>query len=304
MEISQEQLRKLLELAETDSSIEIDSIQPVDITKALVSIERKLNFFNTNINFSSANRNQSVLIVDDLELSIYQLTQLLKKIGITPSVARNKDEAIAELRKKTFNYVLIDLFLPDSKDGFELIEEAVRLRNSGHQDFHILIISGTDDKSLIDNCYKLGIDGYIAKDLMWHTEILKYINSTSKKADNDNFNKYVINSNIVSYTIKKFNTEKIFSELLFDINSSVLGSQPNVILNLEHINIFDLDNSFIFAEIYKTCVNNNGNFAIINPSERVKEALSFAYLDGIIPVFSSIEGAVEYINSKKDSVSS
>lgn len=298
MEITGEQLQKIMELAGIESVIEPENIQSVDISKALVAIERKLNFFNTNINFEANNRSQSVLIVDDLELSIYQLTQLLKKIGIKPSVARNKDEAIAEMLKKNFNYVLIDLFLPDSKDGIELIKEAVRLKNSYQQDFHILIISGTDDKALIDSCYKLGIDGYIAKDTMWHTEILKYINSTSKKDDSNDFSKYAINGNIVSYTIKKFNNQKIFSELLADINASVLGGQPNIILNLEQINLFDSDNSFIFAEIYKVCVNNNGIFVIINPSDKVKEALSFAYLDGIIPILYSVESAVDFISSK------
>lgn len=298
MEITKEQLQKLMELAVSDSNIDMDNIESIDISKALVAIERKLNFFSTNINFDLNNKNQTVLIVDDLELSIYQLTQLLKKIGITPSVARNKDEAIAEMHRKTFNYVLIDLFLPDSKDGFELIEEAVRLKNAHQQNFHILIISGTDDKSLIDHCYKLGIDGYIAKDAMWHTEILKYINTTSKKSESSDFSKFIINNNIASYTIKKFNNKKIFSELLADINSSILDGQPNIILNLEHINLFDMDNSYVFAEIYKACVNNKGIFIIINPSEKIKEALVFAYLDGIIPILSSVESAVEFINKK------
>lgn len=299
MEISNEQLRKLMELAGIESIIDSEALQSVDISKALVAIERRLNFFNTNINFEVSNRNQNVLIVDDLELSIYQLTQLLKKIGIKPSVARNKDEAIAEMLKKTFNYVLIDLFLPDSKDGIELVKEAVRLKNVNQQNFHILVISGTDDKTLIESCYKLGIDGYIAKDEKWHTEILKYINSTSKKDDSSDFSKYVINDTVASYTIKKFNNQKIFAELLADVNASVLGGQPNIILNLENINLFDLDNSFIFAEIYKTCVNNNGIFVIINPSDKVKEALSFAYLDGIIPILYSVESAVDFICRKK-----
>lgn len=298
MDITREQLRKLLELAGLDKEIDSGDMQSVDISKALVAIERRLNFFNTSVNMEVSNRNQNVLIVDDLELSIYQLTQLLKKIGIKPSVARNKDEALAEMLKKTFNYVLIDLFLPDSKDGIELVKEAVRLRNANQQNFHILIISGTDDKALIDSCYKLGIDGYIAKNATWHTEILKYINSTSKKDDSGDFSKYVINDNIASYTIKRFNNEKIFSDTLADINASVLGGQPNIILNLEQVNLFDLDNSYVFAEIYKTCVNNNGAFVIINPSSKVREALSFAYLDGIIPILYSVESAVDFIANK------
>lgn len=298
MEITKEQLQKIMELANPENDESIDDVTSVDISRALVSIERKLNFFNTNINFDLNQNNKNVLIVDDLELSIYQLNQLLKKIGITPSVARNKDEAIAEMMKKSFNYVLIDLFLPDSKDGFELISEAVKIRNNNKNDFHILVISGTDDKLLIDNCYKLGADGYIAKSEMWHTDILKYINTTSQRTDNPDFSKYVINSDIASYIIKRFNSKKVFEELLVDINSSILAGQQNILLNLEQVSLFDPDNAYILAEIYKTCAGNNGLLAMVNPSERIKEALSFAYLDGIIPLFYSVESAVDYISQK------
>lgn len=298
MEITQEQLLKLMELADSEAEYEVDELSSVDITKALVAIERKLNFFNTSINFDNENSNKNVLIVDDLELSIYQLNQLLKRIGITPSVARNKDEAIAELRKKTFNYVLIDLFLPDSKDGFELIEEAVNIRNTNNLNYHILIMSGTDDKSLIDNCYKLGADAYVAKGESWHNDVMKYISSTSQRNDSQDFSKYLINSNIASYIVKRFNSKKIFDELYADINASIMAGQENVILNMEQISLFDPDNAYFFAEIYKVCAGHKGVFAIVNPSERIKEALSFAYLDGIIPLFYSVEGAVDYIAQK------
>ncbi len=298
MEISKEQLQKLMELADSESDINVDSLSSVDISKALVSIERKLNFFNTNINFDSDLSNKNVLIVDDLELSIYQLNQLLKRIGITPSVARNKDEALAELRKKTFNYVLIDLFLPDSKDGFDLISEAVNIRKNNQEDFHIIIMSGTDDKSLIDNCYKLGADSYIAKSAMWHNDILKYISSRSQRTDSQDFSKYTINKDISSYIVKRFNSKKVFDELMADINASILAGQGNIILNLEQINIFDPDNAYFFAEIYKVCAGNKSVFVLVNPSERIKEAISFAYLDGIIPLFNSVESAVDYIVQK------
>ncbi len=297
MNISNEQLIKLMELAGKNDIQEIESITSLDVSKALVEIERKLNFFDTNINFNPETNSRNVLIVDDLELSIYQLNQLLKKIGITPSVARNKDEAMAEMMKKSFDYVLIDLFLPDSNDGLELIQEAVNLRDSHKQNFRILIMSGTDDKVLVDKCYKLGIDGYIAKTEMWHTDILKYINTTAHR-DNQDFSKYTINNDVTSYIIKRFNTKSTFNELLVDVNSSILAGQPNVILNLELVNVFDADNAYIFAEIYKACAGSKGTFALVTPSEKIKEALSFAYLDGIIPVFPSVESALDYINKK------
>ena len=72
----------------------------------------------------------NILIVDDLELSIYQFNQLLKKVGIVPTVARNKIEALAELKKKKFDYIVVDLFLPDAEDGIELIDECIKPREA------------------------------------------------------------------------------------------------------------------------------------------------------------------------------
>ena len=299
MDITNAQVQKIIELASLENELDMENITQLDISKALVSIEQKLNFFGTNINFDNQKDVQNILIVDDLELSIYQLNQLLKKIGVTPSVARNKEEALGELRKKSFNFILIDLFLPDSKDGIALIEEAVKLRSENQPDLNILIMSGTDDKSLIDECYRIGADGYIAKSEMWHTEILKYLNSAMKRKDNQEFSKSVEGKNIISYSVSKLNSKKLFDDLIVDINSSVLAGYKNVLLNLEQVSTFDPDNAYVFAEIYKICAGNSGLFAMVNPSDKIKDALSFAYLDGIIPLFYSIESAVKYVESKK-----
>ena len=63
----------------------------------------------------------------------------MKKIGIKAFVARDKQEATAEMKKRKYNYVLVDLFLPDSEDGLEVIEEAIKLKNEGRQNFKIIV---------------------------------------------------------------------------------------------------------------------------------------------------------------------
>ena len=76
MEITNEQLTKLFELA----GMEYDEIYmtPEFISKALVEIERKLNFFE--LGPSSKQRVQTkVLIADDLELSYINLLNFLIK---------------------------------------------------------------------------------------------------------------------------------------------------------------------------------------------------------------------------------
>lgn len=300
MELSKEQINKIMELADK-TNIDLNQVTSLDISKALIEIERKLNFFDVDVSFKSDSKN--VLIVDDLELSLYHLNQLMKKIGIKTFVARDKEEAQAEIIRHNFDYLLLDLFLPDCEDGLALIKEAVKIKDSGKQNYKIIVVSGSDDKHLIDECYKLGVDGYVPKTENWHTDILKYINTVNECCDSNNtFNKNIVSFDIISYKLKKFNDKKIFDDLMADINVSILDGRPNVLLNLEKVLVFDQDNTYFFAEIYKSCQNAGGSFMLLKPSEKIKEALSCAYLEGIIPVFHNTAEAEEYVSKLKDSI--
>jgi len=141
MQINNEQLNKLFELSGLD--VDITTAVEDDINKALILIERKMASAFGDAMTVPAEFN--ILIVDDLELSIYQFNQLLKKVGIVPTVARTKVEALAELKKKRFDFIVVDLFLPDAEDGLSLIEECIQLRELRKTN-KIIVMSGTDDK--------------------------------------------------------------------------------------------------------------------------------------------------------------
>ena len=66
MNLTKEQISKIMELANRNEEINIEEVTELDISKALVEIERKLNFFDVEVNFNAENKN--ILIVDDLEL--------------------------------------------------------------------------------------------------------------------------------------------------------------------------------------------------------------------------------------------
>lgn len=292
MEINNEQLSKLLDLA--DIKIELQDVVVEDINKALIAIERKINSFATETVSIPAEFN--ILIVDDLELSIFQFNQLLKKIGITPTVARTKDEALAELKKKRFDYIVVDLFLPDAEDGLELIEESVKLREAKLTN-KIIVMSGTDDKELIEKCYKAGIDEFVAKSNNWHDQILKFITNTLSPKEHEDFFRYSINENICCYTLNKFNTKKHIDMILKDVTTSVYTGYNNIIFNMENIKIFDEENTTIFTEIYKLCDTKGGKFSMVKISDAVKNALQDAFLDEVIPVYNSVDVAVSKLVS-------
>ncbi len=299
MNITDEQLNKLFELASMQDKLNGKEITAGDISEALIAIERKIYSFSAEIKIDSL-ADKKILIADDLELSIYQLSTVLKRIGINPRIARHKEEALSELQKAQFDCVIIDLFIPDSSDGLDLIQAAVKRREEIGSAGKIVVISGTDDTSLIDKCYETGADFYIQKDKDWHTKLLKYL-STSFQADkNVAFTKYVINNNIVAYTLNRFNESKVFESIIQNINSAIYTGIKHVLFDLRKITNFDSDNAYIFADIYKTCAENGGKFVLVNPSMEIKEALSTAYLEDIIPYETSVEGAVSKILSTEN----
>ncbi len=294
MNISEEQVNKIFELASMDYKKSLENISEKDISEALIAIERKIYSFSSGVKVDTL-ENKRILIADDLELSIYQLSTVLKRIGITPSVARHKDEALKEMQKTHFDCVIFDLFMPDSSDGFDLIEAAVNKRKENNLDFKIVVISGTDDSALIEHSYELGADFYIQKDANWHSKLLKFISTSFQIDKNTAFTRYTINNDIASYIIKRFNETKVFDELIKNINTSIYTGIKHVLFDLKEITAFDNDNVYIFADIYKICAENGGKFVIVNPSLKVREALSFAYLEDVIPYKNSIEDAVSLI---------
>ena len=90
MELTREQISKLFELAGMD--IEYSIANSNDITKALVSLEDKISCLSDVSDVKASD--SKVLIVDDMELSTYQLSSLLKKVGVIPVVSRNKEDAL------------------------------------------------------------------------------------------------------------------------------------------------------------------------------------------------------------------
>lgn len=298
MNITEEQLNKLLELASMENKIKSGEITSNDISEALIEIERKIYSFSSGVKVDSL-EDKRILIADDLELSIYQLSTVLKKIGIVPNVARHKDEAIAELQKSRFDCVIVDLFMPDSSDGLDLIKMAVQRKSELNDCCKIVVISGTDDTALIDSCYELGADFYIQKDKDWHSKLLKYLSSSFQSDKNISYTRFVINNNIVSYIVKRFNEQKVFDSIIKNINSSMYTGLKNVLFDLKEITTFDTDNAYVFADIYKICAENGGKLVLINPSINIKEALSFAYLEDVIPYTSSVEEAVALIQKEE-----
>ncbi|MBE7707269.1 MAG: response regulator [Cyanobacteria bacterium SIG27] len=294
IKITQEQFDNLIKLSNIEIAADTQEDTHDLISRALIGIERRLNYFNSPLSFFTAEVT-NVLIVDDTELSIFQLSVMLEKIGMNVYVARNKEEAYAEFKKKNFDFLVMDLYLPDYQDGFELIKEANRIKNEEGKDFKIIAISGTDNPQIVQEAYKLEIDEFISKAPQWHEKVLKFISNSTNKITNEEFTRYYINDNICSLTLYKVNNEKYVDKIVKEVNANVLTGKHNIIFNMEHIKIFSDSYANLFSESYKTISSKDGMLILINPCDDVIKALEFVFLSDTIQVFNSTEEAVEYI---------
>ena len=292
--LTQEQFDNLIKLSNIEIAADTQENTEDLISRAIIGIERKLNYFNTPLSFFTAEVT-NVLIVDDTELSIFQLSVMLEKIGMNVYVARSKEEAYAEFKKKNFDFLVLDLYLPDYTDGFELIKEANRIKNEEGKDFKILAISGTDNPQIIQEVYKLEIDEFISKAPQWHEKVLKFISNTTNRITNEEFTRYYINDNICSLTLYKVNNEKYVDKIIKEVNANVLTGKQNIIFNMEHIKIFSDTYANLFSEAYKTISSKEGMLILIKPCEDVLKALEYVFLADTIQVFENIEEAIEYV---------
>ncbi len=292
--ISREQFDNLLKLSDIEIAADTQEDPKELVSRALISLERKLNFFNYPLSFFTAEIT-NVLIVDDTELSIFQLTTMLQKIGMNVYVARSKEEALAEFKKKSFDFLILDLYLPDYKDGFDLIKEANRIKNEENRDFKIVAISGTDNPQVVQEAYKLEIDEFIPKAPQWHELVLKFISNSTNKISNEEYTRYYVNDNICALTLYKVNNEKYIDKIIKEVNANVLTGKQNIIFNMEHIKIFSDSFANLFSEVYKATSLKDGMFILVKPCEDVVKALEFVFLSDAIQTFNTMEEAVEFI---------
>ena len=100
-----------------------------------------------------------VLIVDDEPNIVLSLEFLMKQQGYETRVARDGDEALAEVERFRPDLVLLDVMLP-RRDGFEVSQ---RLRADGWSDLKILMLTAKGRDVEIEKGLALGADGYVTK---------------------------------------------------------------------------------------------------------------------------------------------
>jgi DNA-binding response OmpR family regulator len=100
-----------------------------------------------------------VLIVDDEPNIVLSLEFLMQQRGYETRVARDGDEALAEVERFRPDLVLLDVMLP-RRDGFEVCQ---RLRAEGWSELKIVMLTAKGRDVEIEKGLALGADGYVTK---------------------------------------------------------------------------------------------------------------------------------------------
>ncbi|MDB5273584.1 MAG: multi-sensor hybrid histidine kinase [Chitinophagaceae bacterium] len=104
--------------------------------------------------------NKNVLIVDDDERNTFALGSYLESLNMNVIMAANGEDAIAVLKKKTIDIILLDMMMP-VMDGYEtlaILKEEEQLK-------HIPVIAVTAKAMVGDKerCLKAGAWDYLSK---------------------------------------------------------------------------------------------------------------------------------------------
>lgn len=112
-----------------------------------------------------------ILIVDDLGIITYQLSVILKRAGYLPVSSKEIYDAIEKYKRSSFDFVIMDLFIPTEREGFILLEELKKIDAMRHEESVIAIMSASTRKDYKQMCQKKGAAFYVEKQDDWQKEL-------------------------------------------------------------------------------------------------------------------------------------
>ena len=130
----------------------------------------------------------AILVVDDLGVITYQLKVLLSKFELDVDCSQEIYDAVNKYKKRKYNYVVMDLFIPTEREGFILLTELRKLAASFEEKTVIGVITASSRKEIEQQCRSRGADFFLEKNNEWQTKLFSimdgYINA-DKEPDDD-----------------------------------------------------------------------------------------------------------------------
>lgn len=112
-----------------------------------------------------------VLIIDDLGTITYQLSTIFKRAGYLPITSKEIYDAVDKFKRSTYDYVVMDLFIPTEREGFILLEELKKISAARKETAIFAIMSASTRKEHKQNCERRGAAFYVEKVGDWQREL-------------------------------------------------------------------------------------------------------------------------------------
>lgn len=102
---------------------------------------------------------ESILIVDDVEEQQGIAKQILRKLGYSVDAVSSGEEAVAYMKEKSIDLLVLDMIMDPGMDGLETYKEIIKL----HPGQKALIVSGFSETARVREAQRLGAGTYVRK---------------------------------------------------------------------------------------------------------------------------------------------
>ena len=122
----------------------------------------------------------SVLVVEDNAINIAVAKGFLKKLGVSPDIAKNGKECLDLFKNTNYDVILMDCHMP-IMDGFEASEIINRKFAGKKWKPKIVAVTASVMKTDIERCFAAGMDDFIPKPLSLEAlqQILQSVNKNA-----------------------------------------------------------------------------------------------------------------------------
>lgn len=174
--------KQLINIVDTLKELNNNAKKPI-FSKALSPTEEE---FEDN----NAASGPAILVVDDLGVITYQLKVLLSRFEYDIDCSQEIYDAVNKYKKRKYEYVVMDLFIPTEREGFILLTELKKLAAISGVKLIVGVITASPRKEIEQQCRARGADFFLEKNSDWQNSLCNimdgYINA-GKKDDEDDF---------------------------------------------------------------------------------------------------------------------
>lgn len=157
----------------------------LDLKNQLINIVDTLRELNSNAKkpiFSKAispvppeeedvKHGPAILIVDDLGVITYQLKVLLSQFDYDVDCSQEIYDAVSKYKKRKYNYVIMDLFIPTEREGFILLAELKKMAAAANVNTVVGVITASPRKEIEQQCRMRGADFFLEKNSDWQNTL-------------------------------------------------------------------------------------------------------------------------------------